>query len=64
MERGKGIRESEFYECLVRVRKRLKDSYNPVDDHVAPAGYGSAPKSAMGAASREELVSVPVLGPE
>lgn len=38
-------------------------SYRPVEDHVAPAGsvYNPGVKNTM---SREELVSVPVLGPE
>jgi hypothetical protein len=38
-------------------------SYRPVEDHDAPAGsaYNPGVKNTM---SREELVSVPVLGPE
>ncbi|KAK8854871.1 hypothetical protein IAR55_003610 [Kwoniella newhampshirensis] len=36
-------------------------SYRPVANHVAPTGYSNTVKSL---ASREELVSVPVLGPE
>ncbi|WWD18980.1 hypothetical protein CI109_103437 [Kwoniella shandongensis] len=36
-------------------------SYRPVDDHVAPTGHTANTKSAT---SREELVSVPVLGAE
>jgi hypothetical protein len=37
-------------------------SYKPVDSHLPPSGYASIGKSDL--QSREELVSVPVLGPE
>ncbi|ORY35457.1 hypothetical protein BCR39DRAFT_461648, partial [Naematelia encephala] len=37
--------------------------YRPVSTHTAPSGYGG-PKSAIGDSSREEMISVPVLGPE
>jgi hypothetical protein len=48
----------------LRERDLIENSYRPVSQHVAPSAYDGRAGMGKVEASREELVSVPVLGPE